>query len=507
MDQALRPVQEVAMLVPYIENIVENTKPVYNGVVRKPYKHQIDALYFFKDMKEAMLLWEMGTGKTGGALMLTRMRCVQEARFLKILIISPSITLGNWQDEIKQWTPIKDKDVLCLIKGTGKKKAEQVREVGDTPKVIIVNYEALLNDDLFKAVQAWGPELVIGDEIHYCKTHNTQRSKKVALLADKAKYKIFLTGTPILNSVKDIFMPYRIMDRGATFGSNIQVFMNKYMVDENAGWKASGGTGYFPKWKNNPATFDELTEKIYTKAIRKRKAECLDLPPLLEEVALVDMTKEQWKAYEEMRKNLVTFIQNEKKNGILSASVASIALVKALRLMQIASGYIRTEDGEVIYFKENPKLEYLKEFLEQVTPDHKVLIGCNFEPEYEMLEKVCKELGIKYVMLTGNESMQEKSDNVRAFQTDSLVRVVIANRGCIGVNLTAASYICNFSRDFNLGKELQFTARSHRGGSEIHDKITKVDLACRDTIDIVALAGLTSKDDVAKRIIDIFTGK
>lgn len=486
-----------------INKIVANTSV-------KPYLHQEEALHFFEKSPDALLLWEMGTGKTGGALMLARMRCVQENKFLRILVVTPSITIGNWKNEVGVWTPIKSDKVHALMTGTGKKKAEYVKKLDMSGGVIITNYEALLNADLFMAIMAWEPEIVIADEIHMCKAHNTQRSKAVAILADRAKYRILLTGTPILNSVKDIFMPFRILDRGKTFGTNVQVFVNKYMTDKNAGWKASGSGGYFPKWVNNEATFAELTEKIYTKAIRKLKSECLDLPPLIQKTMLVEMGKDQKKAYDEMKRDLVTFISNEKKLGVPEAVTANIALVKALRLLQIASGHVKTEDGETILFKDIPKLDYTRELLEQLTPDHKVIIGCNFIAEYEMLGKLCDELGVKYVKLTGDETTAQKAENIDIFQNDPSCRVVIANRGCIGVNLTAAAYSIIYSRDFSLGKELQFTARNHRGGSEIHDQIVKIDLACRDTIDELVLLSLLGKEDTSKKVIDIIkilTGK
>lgn len=468
----------------------------------KPYAHQIEDMTFFENDPNSMLLWEMGTGKTGGALMILILRCMQEKRMLKTLIVTPAITIGNWQAEIKVWTPIKDENVRALMKGTGKHKADVVKKM-DGPGVVVTNYEALLSADLFKAIQEWGPEVIIADEIHKCKSHRAQCSKAVAILADKAKYKIPMTGSPILNSVQDIFMPFRILDKGATFGTNIQVFMSKYMVDKNAGWKASGNMGYFPKWENNPATYEELTQRIYKKARRRLKSECLDLPPLIQKTILCEMGKEQKKAYEEMKRDLVTFIDNEKKAGTSEAVTANIALVKALRLMQIASGHVKTEKGEVIVFKENPKLKILEELLEQLTIDNKVIVGCNFIAEYEMIAKVCDSVGVKYVMLTGDESTQEKTDNIAIFQNDKNVRVVIANRGCIGVNLTAAAYSINYSRDFSLGKELQFTARNHRGGSEIHDQIVKIDLACRGTIEELTLISLLAKEDVSKKVIDI----
>jgi len=323
------------------------SEAVLKGLKLKPYVHQLEAVDHFAPSNDAMLLWEMGTGKTGGGLLLMRMRFMQEQRFLKTLIVSPVVTLANWQNEIGIWTPIKPTNVIALLEGTGKKKAEKVGKLNPLEgNIVILNYEALLTDELFEAIQKWGPEVIIGDEIHLCKAHNTKRSRAMAVLCDKAKYKILMTGTPILNSVKDIFMPFRIMDRGATFGTNIHVFMSKYMMDMNEGWNSR--PGYFPKWVNNPKTFADLTERIYKKAIRKLKSECLDLPPLIEKTVLLDMGKEQKKAYVEMKRDFLTFVEDQKKLGTPQAVTAQMALVKALKLLQIASGHVKTDKGDVI---------------------------------------------------------------------------------------------------------------------------------------------------------------
>lgn len=477
---------------------------VQQHIQRVPYAHQLEAVDFFEHMPDACLLWDMGTGKTGGGLLLMRARFNQEKRFLKTLIVSPVVTLGNWENEIGLWTPIKKQNILNLIKGTGKKKAEQVAKLNPLEgNIVIVNYEALLSDELLLAIMEWGPEVVIGDEIHLCKAHNTKRSKAMAMICDRAKYRILMTGTPILNSVKDIFMPFRILDKGKTFGTNVYVFQERYMMDLNASWKSR--PGYFPKYVANPKTYPELTEKIYTKAIRKLKSECLDLPPLIEKTVLLDMGKEQLKAYAEMKRDFLTYVDNQQKLGVPEAVVANLAMTKALRLMQIASGYVSTEEGSVIEFKENPKLEHTKELLEELTPNHKVIVWATFVANYRMLERICKEIGVEYVMLTGEQSTEEKNISMERFQNETSVRVIIANRGSggIGVNLTSASYSIVYSRDFSLGKELQSAARNYRGGSQIHEQIVKIDLACKDTIDEVVLTALLNKQQISTDVIDI----
>lgn len=91
-----------------------------------------------------------------------------------------------------------------------------------------------------------------------------------------------------------------------------------------------------------------------------------------------------------------------------------------------------------------------------------------------------------------------------SFNNDDKCRVIIANRraGGIGVNLVAASYSIVYSRNFSLGDELQSEARNHRGGSQIHERITKIDLFAKETIDEHILDALNAKEDISKKVID-----
>lgn len=187
-----------------------------------------------------------------------------------------------------------------------------------------------------------------------------------------------------------------------------------------------------------------------------------------------------------------------------STVTANLAVVKALRLLQICTGFVGTDLGEDFVFEKNPRLDICEEYLEELTPEHKVIVWCSFKQNYRMVEKVCKKLEVDYVLLTGEQNSREKGEAVERFQTDPKCRVIIANRasGGVGVNLTAASYSIVYSRNFSLAEELQSEARNHRGGSEIHDQIVKIDLCSIDTIEEGVLDSLMNKQEGAEAVLD-----
>jgi len=341
---------------------------------------------------------------------------------------------------------------------------------------------------------------VVLDEAHYCKNHQAKRSKTIHAMAAKADHRIIATGTLITNGVTDAFMPYKILDNGETFGTNFYTFQRTYMYDENQAWAHLHS--HFPKWAPRPEMLDDLQSKIYSKGIRVNKEDCVDLPPFTQEVFAVELSPSQRKAYKAMEDDFVAFVEENAKKGI---SVATTAMTKSLRLQQIVSGYVKTDEGEEIEFEDNPRLDALEELISSLHVKHKVIIWCSFTNNYKQIGKMLTRMKIKHVFITGDETLDQKRESMDALNSDPATRVCVANRkaGGIGVNLVAASYSIVFSRNFSLEQELQSRDRNYRGGSNIHERVTKIDLCARDTVDEIVTASLCAKEDVSDRIIEL----
>jgi len=466
----------------------------------EPYKWQHKAIGMSDKHPNLALLAEMGTGKTGATVNIVRKRMSNNQRFMRTLILAPQVTLFNWRDEFLIHSYIKQENIIVLSKQGSAGKLKQLDGVLTPEKIIIVNYEALLSDKLFNWLKLWKPEILVCDEAHMVKNPKAKRSKKVATLADQATHKYILTGTPILNNVTDIFMQYRVLDGGDTFGDSFYVFQSKYMYDANQAWK--GKPNYYPDWQPRTEKYDELQNKIYTKAIRVLKQDCLDLPPLIKKKLKVEMSKKQATYYKEMERDFITYVREQQKEGMV---VAQLAVTKALRLQQIVTGFVMDEDGKVIEIADNPRLNAVKELLEALQSNHKIILWCSFRHNYKQLGDLCKEMKIDHVFLTGEMNLEEKRVAMDRFNTDDSCRVIIANRraGGIGVNLVAASYSIVYSRNFNLADELQSEARNHRGGSQIHDRIVKIDLCAPNTIDEKVLEALQNKQDISDKIVEL----
>lgn len=431
------------------------------------------------------------TGKSGAAVNVLRARCYQHRRLLRTLIFCPPVVKENWKREIAMHSTIDPSNVHVLT-GPSKKRAQVYQEKDG---IFITNYESLTTDATWQAIRKKPPELLIFDESHKVKDRRAKRTKKAIRLADLAEYKLILTGTPILNDPQDIWSQFRILDGGKTFDRNFVAFQARWFIDRNAGMPKDR---HFPDWQPIPGLEEAFNAKIYKKALRVLKKDCLDLPPFVRKRVFVEMEGDQARMYKSMKTAFIAYL-NEK------TCVAKIALTKLLRLQQIASGFFKDDEGEVTHYAKNPRLKALEEILEGIGCEHKVIIWSIFRDSYDQITGLLDRLGLNHVCLYGGMTDKERDRSVKAFNEDPSVRVIVSNQaaGGTGINLTAASYAVYFSRSHNLEHDLQSEARCYRGGSEVHDKITRIDIVCPGSVDELVLDALARKQDMADKILKL----
>jgi SNF2 family DNA or RNA helicase len=461
---------------------------------RQPWGHQLETIELVNEKKlnDYGLFFEVGAGKTGTAINICRQWYEDHGVILRTLIISPPITLSNWKDEwiINSNIP---KESIVILYGSEKERIATFEEHKSNNIIFITNYEGLLMQKLYKLLLEWAPQVVIADEGHKIKDHTSRRAKLLFPIGDNAYYRLLLTGTPILNSYMDLYSQFRFLDKGETFGKNFFAFRGKYFYDKNAGMPRGS---YFPNWQPRPKIAKELEEAISKKSKTVKKENCLTLPPLVRPSLKAELSKEQRKAYEQMKKAFIAYINDK-------AAVATIAITKALRLQQIVSGFVKLDDGSLHRFKDNPRAEQLKELLSELCPRNKVLVWAVFHENYDTIRTVCDQLGLKYVEVTGEVSDKQKREAVESFKKDPTISVFMGHplSAGIGINLIEAKYAITYSRNFSLEQHIQAEGRNYRGGSEIHEHVTHYDLVTQDTIDEDVLAALSNKQAISDSVL------
>lgn len=463
----------------------------------QPWKHQVQGIERALSQRDFAFFYDMGTGKTATTINTVRNLYKKNGRVMRTLILCPVVVCENWRREFYAHSQVGH--LIKVLHGPQKKRIEDFKMgISTKPQhIFTTNYEALQMKELTQLILNWKPEILICDESQRLKNHESQRAKMAYLIARNTEHNYILSGSPILNSPMDIFMQYKIMDRGATFGDNFFIFRHRYFIDENAGMPQQR---YFPDWQIRDELINPLNDAIYSKAMRVMKKDCLDLPDLVRVEVPVDLSSEQARLYKEMKNDFITFLESD-------SVTAQVAIVKALRLQQIVTGYIKTDMGQEIQLKENPRLKALEDILEDIPSTEKVIIWATFHENYRQISGLLEKMKINFVELHGGVKGSERQKNIDAFQKDPETRVMLANQaaGGVGVNLTAASYSIFYSRNFSLEQDLQAEARNYRGGSEIHQKITRIDLIARKTIDEIIAEALKGKQDLAEKVLELRT--
>lgn len=468
--------------------------------MNKLWKHQEDAIKASIYQPDLGLFFEQGTGKTRTIIEVIRRKFAATGAVRKTLILCPVIVCQNWKDEFAMYSKINPKDILVLTKSGKDRAKKMLYACGETlsqAKIIITNYEAMEMNEFYEMLQHWKPEILVCDESQRLKNPDSKRAKRLLPLADNSTHNYILTGTPILNSAMDIYMQFRVLDRGETFGRNFYSFRAAYFEDKNQRFK--GKQSYFPKWEIRDDAYASIQEKISQKALRVLKKDCLTLPPFVRQIRYAELSVQQNKAYKEMLNEYITFIESQKGPA---AVVAQLAVTKALRLQQIVSGFAKDDAGN-IHRLEAPRLKVTRELLEDLTPHHKVIIWAEFHENYKMLQELCESMKIGYREIHGGVSHKDRIENMHAFRSDPTVRVMVANQGAggVGINLVEASYAIYYSKGFKLENDLQSEARNYRAGSESHEKVTRIDIVAKGTIDELIAEALTNKQNISERIL------
>lgn len=500
----------------------------------KPWSHQRDVVTKIEkeNRKSYALLWDMGTGKTKAGVDILRL--IYGAYGPKrTIIICPVPVMENWKREILTHSHIPERFIQVVdgqTKPDGKKlknstKALRLKqlEARQDQYIFILNTENVSNKDLWDIILKMGIEVLLVDEMHRFKSPQGKRTKALHKLADQpqCRFKYGLTGTPILQSALDLWSQYYILDPNI-LGGNYFAFRSRYFYDKNASMPSHV---HFPDWvPKDKAYYDKmglpfesvnssLHNIIYEHSSRVMKDDVLDLPPRTYQTLEVELSKEQQRLYEEMRRDAVAFLEDDM--GLLKLDhisdiqetmpeymKADLAITKILRLQQLVCGVFTNSEGQTKAIP-TKRISVLQELLEELlsVKSNKVIIWTHFTPTYEEIKKVCELCGQRPVMLTGQQDKEEKQEAIDQFNINPHRRVMIANQGAggTGVNLTAANYDIYYSRSFNLEHDMQSNARTYRGGQK--RKTTRIDLVAPGTIDEEIVEALARKREGAEDIL------
>jgi len=456
---------------------MDNKKYTYKTT---PYEHQRNAL--IKGAKELNFAYflEMGTGKTKVAIDNVAY-LYQEKLINTAIVIAPNSVYKNWIKEIETHSPISDYTMFIW------KDDVKINYQIDKLNYVLMNIEALSHKSgfefLLKLVINTGQKaMMIIDESTTIKNDKAKRSKNICKLSPHVKYKRILTGSPVTKSPLDLYQQCAFLSKDLLGYPSFVAFRARYAVMKQINM-GPNRVILIPQYYTN---LDELEAKIKKFSFRVRKVDCLDLPEKIYQQRYVNLTKEQIKVYEELRKYARSVIEDKE------VSFAN-KLTEILKLHQVCNGYLKTDDGEIVPFDNDPKLEELLSIIEE--SDGKFIIWANYIHNIKTIVKTLrKEYGDESVVsIYGEITTENRKKAVEEFQGNDKVRFFVGNpsTGGYGLTLTAASYVVYYSNNYNLEIREQSEDRAHRIGQT--KSVTYIDLIIDKTIDSHIISALKRK--------------
>jgi superfamily II DNA or RNA helicase len=441
------------------------------------YSYQEEGAMHLAFGRRAMLADDMGLGKTVQAIAAAAL--LRQLRDIRcVLVISPASLKHQWAREVGRFTDLETQ----VIEGIPDRR----RELYAKPAFFnMINYELVLRDE--KLIQRMQPDVVILDEAQRIKNWRTKTSTAVKRL--KSPYAFVLTGTPLENRLDELYSIFQFLDPRVL--GPLWDFNGRYFELEPRGKNSYKVLGY----KN----LDELRGRIAPYVVRRVRDEVLhDLPERVDNNFFVEMTNEQWNAYDEYASTVARLISTARRRP-LSPKERNIllgALIKMRIICNALALHIKDLD-EKDRERTAPKLRELRDILvdEVAENGHKALVFSQWTGMLELTEPIIKKIGLGYEKLTGDVPTHKRGDLIERFFQDKECRVFLSSdAGGTGLNLQAASLVINLDLPWNPAVLEQRIARAHRHGQPRGVQV--VNLIAQNTIEERMLDTLAAKREV-----------
>ena len=463
----------------------------------EPYDHQKEALEKSWEQTEHALFMEMGCGKS--KVLLDNIALLYLKGLINsAIIVAPKGVYDNWVDgeipihvpdyitkKVYRWSPAETQK--------NKSMREDILKFSTDLHFVVMNIEAFSTKkgtDFASKFLLNKRALFAIDESTTIKSPTATRTKNTVRLAKYAVHRRILTGSPVTRSPLDLYTQCEFLDPSLLGFSSYYSFRARFaeMVDRSAGGRTFKQVlGY----KN----LDELNALIQPFSYRVLKKDCLDLPDKVYTVRKIEMSPEQKKAYDELKRYAMTELSNSEQ-----VSVTSV-ITQLLRLHQISCGFTRTDTKQDVELK-SARLEELMNILEET--DGKIIIWANYRYDIQRIVRSIQDeygqgsVGAYY----GDTSDEDRRKTVQLFQDKtSELKYIVGNTqtGGYGINLTAASTVFYYSNNFDLEKRLQSEDRAHRIGQV--NKVTYIDIICKNTVDEKIVTSLKAKQNIASKVL------
>lgn len=313
-----------------------------------PHSYQEYAVKFIESHPISALFLDMGLGKTSITLTAVNELLFDSFEVRKVLVIAPlRVARNTWCDEIKKWDHLSNIKYSIVV-GTEKERISALNEKADIYIINRENVDWLVNKSGYK----FDFDMIVIDELSSFKNHQSKRFKSLMKIRPKVKRIVGLTGTPSSNGLMDLFAEFKVLDLGERLGYFIGQYRNTYFKPD----KTNGAIVY--SYKPLPNAEDSIYEKISDITVSMKASEYLKMPELVISNYKVEMSEDEKKQYDEMKKNLICEI----KDGEITVSNAGSLSNK---LSQFANGAVYDDEQNIVEIHSR-KLDALEDIIESM---------------------------------------------------------------------------------------------------------------------------------------------
>ena len=405
----------------------------------KPFAHQKITSEFLIGNRKAFCFNEQGTGKTAAVIWATDY-LMSIGAIKRVLVICPlSIMRAAWQQDLFQFAIHRKVSVAHHANPDTRKKL-----INNGAEYVIINFDGveIVKNEIIKG----GFDLVVVDEASAYKNAQTTRWKCLRDVMRHIKGLWMLTGTPAAQSPLDAYGLAKMVNP-----KNVPPFFGQYR--DTVMTKVS-----MYRWVPRPGS-DQIVFNALQPAIRFEKAQCLDLPPVTFLYREAPMTKQQQAYYDQLKKDQLIVAAGEEVSAVNAAAQLN-------KLVQIACGSVYTDKGDVVDFDVSPRLAVVKEIIEETK--QKVLIFVPYTHTINLLERYLAKANIMAEVISGDVSVNKRTDIVNRFQNQPTTKVLIIQPQAAshGLTLTAADTIIWYAPITSVETYLQANARIDRPGQK-----------------------------------------
>ena len=439
---------------------------------------------------------EMGTGKSK-VLIDNISMLYDKGKINGALIIAPKGVYKNWYDsEIPTHLTNHVQKKVVLWQALINKKQEEKLSVLFKPDtdlhILIMNVEAFSTKkglDFAAKFLSCHETLVAVDESTTIKNPGAKRTKNILRLSRLSKYRRILTGSPVTKSPLDLYTQCHFLDPYLLEHQSYYSFRTRYALMKTANF-GGRSVNIVIGYRN----LDELSEKLKPFSYRVLKDDCLDLPKKTFMKRIIQMTPEQNKVYQQMKKMALAEL-----NGKVTTTMNVVT--QLMRMQQITCGHFKADDGTTQEIKNN-RITELVDVVDEI--QGKVVIWAHWRNDIETIVKHLKEEYGDNSVVTyyGDTTTEERQEAIKKMQDpNSSVRFLVGTpqTGGYGITLTGASTMIYYSNGYDLEKRQQSEARIDRIGQK--KPMTYIDIIAEDTVDEKIVKSLRKKVNIAKQVM------